>query len=422
MTESQITPQIQGGSSYQRLFRNRNFLALWIGQMISFIGDYFYFLAIPIVVNRLTGSALMVGLSMIINSVPVLVLGPIAGVFVDRWDRRRTMIASDLVRACLVLFCLLVTNRDQVWIFYVVGFLMSCTGQFFFPARNALLPLLVPEKKDWLQANGLMQIIQTVGLLAGPALAGFAIGIFGEKVAFLVNSGGYIASAIAVITIRHIQKPAQEGQLPASIQVVWADLRTGLRFMFASRTLVGIILCLSMIMLGLGAINVIWVPYLQRTFHVGAAGLGLVDSSQGAGMVVSGLALGLLVTRLSKKNMASGSIILIGLGLAAMGLAPTFGFILFFGFLIGLGLTPAQSALNTILQLAVPDLMRGRVGSSLNAFTTSASLLSMTFAAGLGDLLNLHTIYLIFGAIVVLSGLMGFWLIKEPEDSPHGVG
>jgi DHA3 family macrolide efflux protein-like MFS transporter len=341
---------------------------------------------------------------------------------VDRWDRRHTMIVSDLVRACLVLFCLLVTTRDQVWIFYVVGFLMSCTGQFFFPARNALLPLLVPEKQDWLQANGLMQIIQTVGLLAGPALAGFAIGLFGERVAFLVNSSGYIASAIAVIAIRPIQKTAQAGQLPASIQVVWADLRAGLRFMFASRTLVGIILCLSIINLGLGAITVIWVPYLQRTFHVGAAGLGLVDSSQGAGMVASGLVLSLLVTRLSKKNMASGSIILIGLSLAAMGLAPTFGFILLFGFLIGLGLTPAESALNTILQIDVPDSMRGRVGSSLNAFTTSASLLSMTFASGLGDLLNLHTIYLIFGAIVGLSGLLGFWLLKEPEDSPHGVG
>jgi MFS family permease len=86
-------------------------MALWIGQMISFIGDYFVYLAIPIVVNRLTGSALMVGLAMISSALPALVLGPIAGVFVDRWDRQRTMIASDMIRAVLVLFCLLVHTK-----------------------------------------------------------------------------------------------------------------------------------------------------------------------------------------------------------------------------------------------------------------------------------------------------------------------
>ena len=84
--------------SYGRLFRNRNFVALWVGQTISFIGDYFYFLAIPIMVERLTGSALAVGLSVIASALPMLLLGPIAGVFVDRWDRTRTMIVADILR------------------------------------------------------------------------------------------------------------------------------------------------------------------------------------------------------------------------------------------------------------------------------------------------------------------------------------
>ena len=416
MSQTTISPGNQVTGVYQRLFRNRNFMALWIGQMISFIGDYFIFLAIPIVVNRLTGSALMVGLSAIANALPALLLGPIAGVFVDRWDRRRTMIVSDLTRASLVLLCLLVRSREQVWIFYAVGFLMSCTSQFFFPARSAILPSLVPEKKDWLQANGMMQIIQTVGLLAGPALAGFAIGLWGERVAFLVNSGGYLISASAVLTIRIARSGAQAAPSPASLHAVWDDLREGVRFLLASRVLVGILVCMSVIMLGLGAINVIWVPYLQDTFHVGASGLGLVDSAQGAGMVVSGLALGLLTSRLSKKAMASGGVVVIGLALAAMGVAPVFWMIALLGFIIGLGLTPANSALNTIMLLAVPDLKRGRVGSSLNAVTTAASLLSMALAAGASGVLKLNYIYLICGAIIVASGLLGFWLIYEPPE------
>lgn len=415
--DSSVSARPATGTTYQRLFSNRNFVALWIGQMISFIGDYFVWLSIPIVVNRLTGSAMMVGLSLISNSIPALLLGPIAGVFVDRWDRRRTMIAADLIRAGLVLFCLLVRTKEQVWIFYVVGFLMSTTSQFFFPARGALLPLIIPEKQDWLQANGLMQIIQTVGLLAGPALAGFAIGLYGERVAFLVNSTGFIISALAVFIIRMAHSQLQPETASTSIRLVWAELRSGMAYLFGSRTLVGILSSMTVIMLGLGAINVVWVPYLQRTFGIGASGLGIVDSTQGAGMVVGGLALGFLASRLTKKALVAVGILIAGMFLGAMGLAPTFGFIIGFSFLIGLGVVPAQSGLNTIMQMAVPDAKRGRVGSSFNAITTAASLVSMALAAALGDIIGLRNIYLVFGSIVMLSGLLSFWLIKEPQDS-----
>ena len=175
-----------GSTAYRRLFRNNSFLALWLGQTVSFVGDYFYWLAIPIMVDKLTGSSLQVGLSVMFSALPMLVLGPVAGVFVDRWDRKRTMIVADLLRAGLVLLCLLVRTPDQVWIYYIVGFLMSCVSRFFFPSQNAVLPLIVPDRDDLLAANGLMQIVQTLGLLIGPTLAGFSIGIWGEQVAFVV--------------------------------------------------------------------------------------------------------------------------------------------------------------------------------------------------------------------------------------------
>jgi MFS family permease len=112
MTLPSNAPVNQGANTYTRLFRSRNFMALWIGQMISFIGDYFYFLAIPIVVSRLTGSALMVGLSAIAGALPALLLGPVAGVFVDRWDRRRTMLVSDIVLSSFLGFWL-IREPDQ---------------------------------------------------------------------------------------------------------------------------------------------------------------------------------------------------------------------------------------------------------------------------------------------------------------------
>ena len=401
---------------YRRLLRNRNFMALWIGQLISFIGDYFVWLAIPIVVNRMTGSAAMVGLSVMATALPALLLGPVAGVFVDRLDRRRVMIVSDVVRGLLVLVLLTIQDASQVWIFYVIGFLNSCTSQFFIPARGAVLPLIVTDKEDWMPANGLMQIIMTVGLLAGPALAGFTIGLWGERVAFAANSIGYFCSAAAVLTMRvpHTTPGFTPGGQP--IRRVLAEMREGIVFLFCSRSMVGVLICMSVANLGIGAINVIWVPYLERTFGIGAAGLGIVDLAQGVGMVLGGLLLGLAVARISKPAMASGGICIIGVLFALMGYSPFFILIILESFLVGLALVPVQSALATIQQLAVPDLKRGRVGSSMSAVTTASGLLSMAFASLFGERIGLRNVYLVIGVFIFLAGLLGFRLLKDPEE------
>jgi DHA3 family macrolide efflux protein-like MFS transporter len=438
--------------AYGRLFRNRSFMALWLGQTISFIGDYFYFLAIPIMVERLTGSALMVGLSAISSALPMLVLGPIAGVFVDRWDRKKTMIVADILRALLVLLALTVRTPDQVWVYYVVGFLMSCVSRFFFPSQNAVLPLVVPDKNDLLAANGLMQIVQTMGLLVGPALAGFSIGIWGEQVAFLVDSGTYMLSALA-ITIMTVPRttagrPETEGT-GSELSAVWVELREGVAYLFGSRTMVGILLCLAVVQLGIGAINVIWVPFMQRTFGLGPEGLGAVDTAQGLGMALGAVALGFVAARFTKPKLAGWSIIFIGAMIALMGLAPPFSLanlipgigadvamaemtvgqrllhmplaLLLYSLLLGVALVPAQSALMTMMQLAVPDLKRGRVSSAMNALTTAAGLVAMAVAAASGEVVELRTIYVAAGVIIGAAGVVGLFVLEEPRAIPDDV-
>jgi len=402
--------------AYGRLFRNRHFMALWLGQTISFIGDYFYWLAIPIMIERLTGSALMVGLSAISNALPMLLLGPVAGVFVDRWDRKRIMIVADLLRALLALLFLTVRTADQVWVYYLVGFGMSCVSRFFFPAQNAALPLIVDDEDDLLAANGLMQIVQTAGLLIGPALAGFTIGLWGEQVAFIFDSLTFLVSAGAILTMTVPRTVMSAGA--ATVAAVWAEMREGVAYLFGNQTMVGVLICLSVVQLGIGAINVVWVPYLQRTFGVGAEGLGIVDSAQGAGMVIGGVALGFLTARLSKRALVGWGLVFIGLFLAGMGLAPQFGYIVVLSVGIGVALVPAQSALMTMMQLAVPDLKRGRVGSALNALTTAAGLLSMAAASAFSDVIGLRPIYVIAGLIAVAAGFVGFAVLQEPRPQP----
>lgn len=400
--------------SYGNLFRNRHFVALWVGQTISFVGDYFYWLAIPIMVERLTGSALMVGLSIIFEALPSLLLGPVAGVFVDRWDRKRTMVVADVLRALLVLLCLLVRTAEQVWIFYVVAFLLSCVSRFFYPARTAALPLIVPDPDDLLAANGLMQAVETVGMVVGPALAGFSIGLWGEQVAFVSDSVSFLVSAVAILLITvprtTVGQQAEGGRFAA----LWAELRDGVRYLFSNRTMVGVLVCLAVVQLGVGAITVIWVPYLQRTFGVGAEGLGLVDAAQGVGMIIGGAALGALVARLNKIALTGWGIAFIGLLLALMGLAPTFALVVVISFVIGLALVPVLSVLTTMMQLAVPDLKRGRVNSVLNALVTVATLLSMSAASGFGEAIGLRTVYVVCGLINVAAGVIGLFVLKEP--------
>src|SRR5579871_1386410 len=266
------------------LLRNRHFMALWIGQIVSAVGDYFFWLALPLAVRKLTGSIAMMGVAMVAVALPNLLLGPLAGVMVDRWDRRKTMIVSDLARTLILLLCLGAHSRQTAWILILVGFLQSAFSQFFQPARGAALPLIV-RKEDLLGANGLMQTTMTVALIAGPGLAGVTIQYWGLGSSFVLDSLSFLVSAISValITVPHTRSDHAQ-----TIQAVWEELRAGLRFLVNSRTLIGLMIALSLVQLGAGSLQVVWIPFLQTTFGIGPAGLGLVDAVHGVGMVIGG--------------------------------------------------------------------------------------------------------------------------------------
>ncbi|MEJ5202150.1 MAG: MFS transporter [Anaerolineales bacterium] len=400
---------------YKRLFSNTNFLLLWLGHLIAYIGDYFILLAVPIVVERLTGSTLMVGLSVISEAIPMLMLGPVAGVFIDRWNRKRIMIMSCVVRAMLVLILLVVQRADQVWFFYLVGFLMSTVSRFFSPAMNALLPLIVEDPDDLLNANGLMQLVMTVGLLAGPALAGFIIDSWGASAAYWVESVCLMIAA-AMNMFVHVPKRKELTQNPAhDISSVLNELWEGIGYLFSNRTMFGVLVVLLVTQLGFGAINVVWVPYLQRTFGIGPKGLGIVDAAQGLGMIFGGIALGFLSKRLVKTTLAGGGAVVIGIFFAAIGLAPGFIYVIVFSFLVGFGFVPAQSAIMTLIQLAVPNQKLGRVSSANLALRSASGLISMALAAAFAEAIGHRTVYVLCGLIVVLGGILAFIAIREPE-------
>ena len=400
-----------------QILRNTRFRQLWLGQVISAIGDYFYFLAVPILINKLTGSTAAIGLAMILGfALPQLLFGLPAGVLVDRWDRRRVMIVADLVRAAMVLGGLLVRDAQTIWILYVVGFTVSVASRFFFPARSAMIPALVAEN-ELVAANGLSQLTETAALLAGPALAGFMIGWFGEGVAFIVDSASFLVSAAAIWSIGAVTVQTTRAASEQTVRALWNELVDGLRLLFGHPTLRGIVLSLAVVHLGIGAINVLWVPLLSRHYGVGPEGMGIVDSAQGVGMALGGLAVGWLAARFSKIRIGVICLVVIGLMLGLTGVAPGFVYILVFTFVVGLALTPAEAALMTLMQQITPDSSRGRVFSAFGTLGSIAGMVSMACAGGAAELVGIPSVYMACGVTVMLAGVVLGTLARESSPT-----
>jgi DHA3 family macrolide efflux protein-like MFS transporter len=392
------------------LLRNRQFLSLWIGQIVSAIGDYFFWLAMPLAVRKFTGSTAMLGAAMVAVSLPNLLLGPLAGVMVDRWDRRKTMIVSDLARALIVLLCLYAHSRSTAWILILVGFLQSVFSQFFGPARGAALPLIV-SGEDQLAANGLMQTTMTVSLIAGPALAGVTIQYWGLHSSFVLDSLSFLISALSIflIAVPHARREHER-----SLAAVTVELRQGLSFLVSNRTLVGLMLAMSLVQLGAGSLQVIWIPFLQSTFGIGPAGLGLVDGAHGVGLLIGGLGVGVIFARCRKVTVSGAGLVLAGLAIIMIGQARALWWVLVWMVALGLLIPAISAALSTIMQMVVPNDKMGRVGGAVNAAITGAGIVSMQVAGLLGQSINLRWIYVGAGLIVSLGGLITPLLMQEP--------
>jgi len=381
--------------------------------MISQIGDSFTFLALLITVNRLTGSTAAMGVMMISLTLPQLVFSLLAGVIVDRVDRKVVMIVSDLLRALLVLAFLTVRSADQIYIFYLVGFLLSSVSVFFWPAKSAMIPRIVKGGDRLLTANALSQTVRVVGLLVGPALAGFAIGWFGTSVAFVADSLTYVISAVAIITIKTSGSTVDEERV--SLGMVWHRLADGFSFTMRDSTLVGIVVTLLVALLGVGAIEVLFVPYLQGEFGVGAEGLGFVQTTQGLGMLVGSVLLGYLATRYRLTRIIAWSTSMLGFAVTVCGLVSHFLLIPLCTFVAGLSLAPLNAALSTLMQRTVPDDKLGRVSSVVDTTMTLSYLLSMGGAASLGDALGIRAVFVGAGLVTALSALPALIMMKEPE-------
>ena len=383
----------------REILRIREYRLLWLGQLISETGDGLTNLALLLLVNALTGSTAALAAMAIVLAIPPLTIGLIAGTYVDRLDRRRIMLASDLLRALVVLGFIAVGTASSLWLLYLLAFVQATIGTFFAPARGALLPRVVPSE-GLLSANSLAQATRVVSVVIGAGLAGLIVGVAGQFwPAFVLDSASFVASFLLIARL-----PAGIGRITVEAHAVAAGTRqalgVGLRTIARSRTLSTTIAVLAVVMLGGGAVNVLYVPVVVRVLDAGPAWLGPLQFAQGASMILATGLIAKLASRFRSSTIVTVGVAGMAVVVALIGATTEIWQLLALSFAIGWFVSPVQAAVVTILQQGTPDQELGRVMAVLQAAMSATSVLSMGFAGIAGDAIGIREAFYVAGAIV----------------------
>lgn len=393
-------------------FHNRDFCALWIGQLLSQIGDSFVLVAILLVINTLTDSPLVLGLLAVVATLPQLFLGLVGGVFVDRLDRKRVMIVSDVVRGLAVLTLVLINRADQLYILYIVSFVMATAGVFFNPARNAIMPSIVSED-TLLTANALMQASQIISVILGASMAGVVVGLLGPTSAFVFDSFTFAFSAAAIATMTIPPMNSSPGKTNG--RVIWNQLVEGLLFIKHSSPLLHAIITTAVATLGFGAIVVLGIIYLNEVLGMGAEGLGFLYAFQGLGVVIGGALIGRLASKARTNRVVGGCMVILGLSIIAFAVAPSYPLVLVAVAIIGLSIVAARAALATLTQSLVPDEKRGRVESAVTMVIGASTSASMALSGLFGDLAGVQAVFIAAGVITIVAGVAASYTLRGAQ-------
>lgn len=399
-----------------RVLRQRDFGLLFAAAVVSQAGDYVLFIALPYWVYRLTGSASTTGLMFVAITVPQFVLSPIAGVFVDRWNRKTTMIAADLLRAGIIAGLLAVRGADQVWLIFVLGFAESVVSRFFFPARSAVLPMLVdPEQLP--QVNAAMGLIEPISQLGGPALGGVLVAVWGPHGAALVDAASYLASAAAIALVAIPLLPRTAGtERRGGIGAIAQELSDGVHLVLvrpALRVAIGVI---GVFQLSQGIINVLIVVAVARIWGGGAREFGWLISVQGIGAVAAGPLLSSLAGRLGARAlMVLGGVVCGGM-LFAMVNQPSLGLALVLVALAGAAVVGFFIGSQTLLQRGSDDENRGRVMSLMMTAQAGARLLSMLCTAAVAGFIGVVPLLDVAALLMALGGAVALFAPADRSD------
>lgn len=409
-TEIAVTEE-RAQSPYLALVRNRNFSLLWVGQLVSFFGDRVNQVAIGVLVLQ-RATPLDVGIVFAATAIPNVFLGPLAGALVDRWDRRRTMIVCDLVRAGLVLLVPLAIEV-HIGLVYAIALAVATVGLLFRPAKTAIVPLIV-EEQSLVTANSASSVNETLADLLGyPVAAAIVAGLAAViGAAFVLDSATYVVSAVL---IWGMVVPREElNNEPFSARAIWREMGEGWHFLTHRAELLANTIVSTVAQLAFGAEIVCSLIYAQRVLDPSMLpfpeNYGWLMASLGLGSVVGGVAIGWLAPNAPKGPMTIIGFIGLGAAMVGAGLTtnPAVAIAIFFG--IGVANMLYLVPTITLFQELTPQRLFGRVVSSRQALTFGAMAISMGAAGYLAGVLGAAAVLMLGGGLIAVAGLGGLFV------------
>jgi Na+/melibiose symporter-like transporter len=421
---------------------NRNFGLLWSGALISYIGDFVFntvlilWIKQDIAANQ-PWAPLAVSGVLAIFSVPILLAGPLAGIFVDRWDKRRTMLAMDAIRAIIVALLVLAANLvplpfvpggrltpiEQVGMIYVDVFLVGACQQFFGPARTALIGDLVPEAQRP-RAAAMMQSVLALGLVIGPGLAGPIFFGVGVEWALLINALSFVVSFLTILAVRapHAARSVAAGQR-GNLLSEWL---VGVRFYLSNRVLMALLITGVIALLGAGVLNSLDVFFVTTNLHASAFYYSELQAANGFGNVIGALVAVFVLARLGTARTTWVSILVIGLMMVLYSRLTTLPPAVAVIVLVGVPNAWVNASVGPLLLHVTPRELIGRVAAILNPVLTLMSLFATAAAGYLAStvLAGLHasiagvtfgtydTLIGAGGLLCVVGGLYGAWSLR----------
>ena len=409
---------------------NRNYQRVWFAGAVSGFGDVVFLTAMVVWVGAIiargqTWAPLAVSGVLLAEMIPAVLLGPIGGVYADRWDRRRTMLATDLARALIVGLLLLLPSFGEQFtialklaIIYAAVLVASAFTQFFRPARFAVFGTIVADP-DRERAGSIAQGTDATTAILGPPLAAPLVVNVASGVQWVlaVNAVSFLVSFVAVLGVRLPVAVAEARERES--RSVWQDMGTGLRFVLGSRMMRVIVSAVVLVTFAVGSINVLDLFFVTRNLHVSPGYYGVLDAAIGAGLVLGSVVFALVGRRVPAFRVFSLGLVCCGIGMAAYSRSTMLWVAVVILFVIGIPLAGVNSMIAPMVYREVPRDLLGRVLGVLNPVQEIASAAAIVLSTWLAStvlrslnarVLGTHfgpidTIFFAGGVLVVAVGL-----------------
>ncbi len=409
---------------FRKVLKNRNFFLLWVGQIISQLGDRLGQMAlIAFVYMRAPGSTLQIAKILSFTIIPVFIIGPLAGVYVDRWDRRRTMFACDFLRSLLILTIpLFLLYTKSLLPVYLVIFIVFSIGRFFVPAKLSIIPDLV-AKKDFLIANSLVNTTGMIAAVLGFGASGVLVEWLGAKKGFYLNSLTFLISGMFIFLISKkfvvamdFKKIGQE-IIEVISKSVFQEIKDGMSYFIRKKEIrftAGIIFALWS---ALGAVYVVVIVFVQNTLHSTTKDLGFLVMFLGIGLFLGSLVYGRFGQRIAHYKVIFVSLVLSGIMLAIFALGiynyPNFAMAALLALSLGLIIAPIMIASNTIIHNVSDNDMLGKIFSSFEIVMHLGFLLFMFISSMLAERFSHLLILVVVGGLLSLLGLVNLFFNRK---------